>query len=295
MGRAAPALAAALALAACVSSGGQTGVGAREAGATADMGVAGSYMLGAPYQRGGATVTPAESFTYRDLGYAEVLGSDSHPTANGGQYDPDALMGAHPTLQLPSMVLVTNVTTGRSVAVMVNDRGPSQASHIIGVSPRAAELAEIAPDGSTPVEIAVLTAPSVALANRAGRSVTPEGTELAQAPGEAPPPLPAVPAAPVQAAALIAPEPVVPPPLLQADEPPTPEAEAPAETALLPIATPVPEPVAPPAPLPVPVAATPPPAAAHAPAPVPPPAPAPAPAPAPQASDADLPPGTYAA
>ena len=95
LGRAAPALAAALALAACVSSGGQTGVGAREAGATADMGVAGSYMLGAPYQRGGATVTPAESFTYRDLGYAEVLGSDSHPTANGGQYDPDALMGAH--------------------------------------------------------------------------------------------------------------------------------------------------------------------------------------------------------
>lgn len=328
LAQAVPALGAALALAACVASSGQQGgVGAREAAATADMGVAGSYLLGAPYDRGGVTVTPAESFTHQDAGYAAVLGGDSHATANGGQYDPDALMGAHPTLQLPSMVLVTNVTTGRSVAVMVNDRGPAGAGQIIGVSPRAAELAEIAPDGTTPVEIAVLTAPSVALANRAGRSVEPAGTALAEAPSGPPPPLPALPAEPVQAAALAGPEPVVPAPLI-AETPPVAIApvEAPAEAAPLPVA--VPEPVAPPAPVPVPepVAATPPPpapvpiaplpaapvpavtapAAAVPPAPIPAapvpapvrvaPTPVPPPVQVPQpAQDADLPPGTYSA
>ncbi|MCB9960373.1 MAG: SPOR domain-containing protein [Rhodospirillaceae bacterium] len=329
MARTVPALAAALALAACVASSGQQGgVGAREAAATADMGVAGSYLLGAPYDRGGVTVTPAESFTYQELGYAAVLGDDSHATANGGRYDPDALMGAHPTLQLPSMVLVTNVTTGRSVAVMVNDRGPAGADQIIGISPRAAELAEIATDGTTPVEIAVLTAPSVALANRAGRSVQPDGTALAETPGGPPPPLPALPAEPVQAAALASPEPVAPGPAIAEPLPvvaaPT-EApvEAPVDSAPLPAAVPqpvpppapvaVPEPLAPPAPIAAaePVAAAPPPVpVAIAPVPAPPvpaapvpaapvrvaPTPVPPPAQPPQpAQDDDLPPGTYSA
>ena len=35
-----------------------------------------------------------------------------------------AMTAAHPTLPIPSYARVTNVATGRSVVVRVNDRGP---------------------------------------------------------------------------------------------------------------------------------------------------------------------------
>jgi rare lipoprotein A len=45
-------------------------------------------------------------------------------TANGETFDPEALTAAHKTLPFGTRVRVTNPTTGASVTVRINDRGP---------------------------------------------------------------------------------------------------------------------------------------------------------------------------
>jgi rare lipoprotein A (peptidoglycan hydrolase) len=45
--------------------------------------------------------------------------------ATGGQYDPHGLTAAHRTLPFGTRVKVTDVATGRSVDVTINDRGPA--------------------------------------------------------------------------------------------------------------------------------------------------------------------------
>jgi len=45
-------------------------------------------------------------------------------TANGEKIDPQALTAAHRTLPFGTMLRVTNLETGRTVTVRVNDRGP---------------------------------------------------------------------------------------------------------------------------------------------------------------------------
>jgi rare lipoprotein A len=50
--------------------------------------------------------------------------SDPQPTANGEQFDPDAMTAAHKTLSFDTRVRVTNLSNGKSVTVRINDRGP---------------------------------------------------------------------------------------------------------------------------------------------------------------------------
>ncbi|WP_219508303.1 septal ring lytic transglycosylase RlpA family protein [Nonomuraea ceibae] len=45
-------------------------------------------------------------------------------TASGERFDPSAMTAAHKTLKLGSKVRVTNPSTGKSVTVRINDRGP---------------------------------------------------------------------------------------------------------------------------------------------------------------------------
>jgi rare lipoprotein A len=45
-------------------------------------------------------------------------------TASGQAFDPDGYTAAHRTLPLGSQVTVTNPENGRSVTVVINDRGP---------------------------------------------------------------------------------------------------------------------------------------------------------------------------
>ena len=49
-----------------------------------------------------------------------------------------ALSAAHPTLQLPSVVRVTNLANGRSLVLRVNDRGPFVKNRLIDLSWAAA-------------------------------------------------------------------------------------------------------------------------------------------------------------
>jgi rare lipoprotein A len=60
-------------------------------------------------------------------------------TASGEKFDTSDLTAAHPTLPFGTRLRVTNVATGRSVTVRVNDRGPYVPGRIVDVSYSAAE------------------------------------------------------------------------------------------------------------------------------------------------------------
>ena len=102
----------------------------------------GVYRVGRPYTVGGQTYTPEENRHYRGEGLASWYGNDFHGrlTANGEIYDMEAVSAAHPTMPMPSYARVTNLSSGKSLIVRVNDRGPYHANREIDVSAKAAEL-----------------------------------------------------------------------------------------------------------------------------------------------------------
>jgi rare lipoprotein A len=59
-------------------------------------------------------------------------------TANGEHASVSGMTAAHRTLPFGTMVRVTNQSTGRSVVVRINDRGPFVRGRIIDVMPAAA-------------------------------------------------------------------------------------------------------------------------------------------------------------
>src|SRR5260370_42578155 len=76
-----------------------------------------------------------------------------HITANGERFDPHALTAASKTLPLGSKVVVTNPTTGKSVTVRINDRGPYVRGRSLDLSKRAAEEIGITKKGVAPVKV----------------------------------------------------------------------------------------------------------------------------------------------
>lgn len=65
--------------------------------------------------------------------------SDQQETASGEKFDGHELTAAHPTLPFGTRLRVTDVKTGRSVTVRVNDRGPYVPGRIVDVSYSAAQ------------------------------------------------------------------------------------------------------------------------------------------------------------
>lgn len=78
------------------------------------------------------------------------------PVASGGRFNPEALTAAHKTLPFGTRVRVTRVDNGRSVEVVINDRGPFVAGRIIDLSRRAARDIGMTDIGITRVNVAVL-------------------------------------------------------------------------------------------------------------------------------------------
>ncbi|MGB6287069.1 MAG: septal ring lytic transglycosylase RlpA family protein [Xanthobacteraceae bacterium] len=74
-------------------------------------------------------------------------------TASGRPFDDRAMTAAHLWLPLETMAHVTNVETGRSVEVVVNDRGPYHGGRIIDLSAKAAEALGIKECGTAEVVI----------------------------------------------------------------------------------------------------------------------------------------------
>ncbi|MPZ39532.1 MAG: septal ring lytic transglycosylase RlpA family protein [Rhizobiales bacterium] len=77
-------------------------------------------------------------------------------TASGEKFNPRELTAAHRTLPFGTRVRVTNVATGRSVMVRVNDRGPFVNGRVIDVSHSAAESLGMVGRGVAKVKLDVV-------------------------------------------------------------------------------------------------------------------------------------------
>jgi rare lipoprotein A len=94
-------------------------------------------------------------------GIASWYGPGFHgkPTASGGIYDQNELTAAHQTLPLGSRVLVTNLHTGSSTEVLINDRGPFAKGRILDLSYAAGQALGMIDPGTVPVRLEVIDSP----------------------------------------------------------------------------------------------------------------------------------------
>jgi rare lipoprotein A len=99
--------------------------------------------------------TLPNSRDFVDRGVASWYGPDFHgkPTSSREVYDMYGMTAAHPTLPLPTYVMVTNLENGRRVVVRVNDRGPFHDDRVIDLSYTAAWKLGIVPKGTGLVEL----------------------------------------------------------------------------------------------------------------------------------------------
>lgn len=173
--------------------------------------VATFQKIGAPYQVGGTWYVPAHEPDYDETGVASWYGNEFHgkPTANGEIFDMNIVSGAHPTLPIPSLVEVTNLSNGRSLIVRINDRGPFVGSRLIDMSSRGAELLGFRQQGHANVRVRYVgpadAEPRVTPANLTMASATTPATgtkPLEQA-------AVAAPFAPTQVAAATSPQPTI--------------------------------------------------------------------------------------
>jgi len=77
-------------------------------------------------------------------------------TASGTRFDMRKLTAAHRSLPLNTRVRVTNIENGRSVVVLINDRGPYVDGRVIDLSTAAARRLGMIREGVVPVEIEVV-------------------------------------------------------------------------------------------------------------------------------------------
>jgi rare lipoprotein A len=88
-------------------------------------------------------------------GLASFYGHQSR-TASGEKFNPHELTAAHRTLPFGTRVRVTDVSTGRSVTVRVNDRGPFVPGRVVDISSSAAETLGISGRGVAKVKLDVV-------------------------------------------------------------------------------------------------------------------------------------------
>jgi rare lipoprotein A len=82
--------------------------------------------------------------------------SEGHSTASGEKFDPTELTAAHPSLPFGTKLRVTNTTTGKSVTVRVNDRGPYVPGRVVDVSYSAAQALGMVRSGTANVKLDVV-------------------------------------------------------------------------------------------------------------------------------------------
>lgn len=101
----------------------------------------------------------ASTSEYREEGIASWYGAKfhGHHTSNGETFDMNKISAAHKTLPLPTWVKVTNLDTGKSINVRVNDRGPFHGGRIIDLSYAAAVKLEYQDKGTARVRVEVIS------------------------------------------------------------------------------------------------------------------------------------------
>ena len=119
-----------------------------------------SIMLaGGCAQRKAPSSSPASIERHRAAtGQASWYGKahQGQHTASGELFDMHALTAAHRTLPFGTIVRVTDLRSGRSVNVRINDRGPFRRDRIIDLSYEAARKLGFVARGTARVEITVV-------------------------------------------------------------------------------------------------------------------------------------------
>lgn len=99
------------------------------------------YALAAEVQEGAASY------------YSDKL--DGNKTASGEIYNKNGLTAAHRTLPFGTKVKVTYLKTGKSVVVVINDRGPYAKSRILDLSGAAAKKVGMIDDGHGKIKLEI--------------------------------------------------------------------------------------------------------------------------------------------
>ncbi|TFW24859.1 septal ring lytic transglycosylase RlpA family protein [Duganella callida] len=172
-----------------------------------------------PYVVFGKTYTPiTDDQPYSQVGVGSWYGKKFHGqrTSSGELYDMYKMTAAHPILPIPSYARLTNLVTGATVIVRINDRGPFHSNRAIDVSYTAALKLGLLGKGShelkidriLPEEIDRILATRDGLATSTKARLTPEPkAKLAAAtPGTAP--TPSVTATMIEQPLVLQPQPV---------------------------------------------------------------------------------------
>ncbi len=101
---------------------------------------------------GGLSPLPPHS-AQGEIGFASSYNA-AQKTASGEQFNPDDFTAAHKKLAFGTRARVTNLESGKTVSVRINDRGPYVEGRIIDLSKKAAEMIGIG-DGVARVEVTV--------------------------------------------------------------------------------------------------------------------------------------------
>jgi rare lipoprotein A len=97
---------------------------------------------------------------FQEIGQASWYGEQhqGRTTASGATFDMNQMTAAHRTLPLGTNVRVTNLDNGRSIEVVINDRGPYVGTRVIDLSREAARRLRMEHEGLAPVRIEQLSA-----------------------------------------------------------------------------------------------------------------------------------------
>lgn len=113
------------------------------------------YKLGKPYRVAGVRYVPRDDRSYDRIGMASWYGKEFHgkPTATGRRFNMYEMTAAHTTLPTGTQVRVTNLENGRSVIVVIADRGPFTKRRIIDLSYAAANHLGFVGQGTAKVRV----------------------------------------------------------------------------------------------------------------------------------------------
>ncbi len=91
-------------------------------------------------------------------GYASWYGREFHgrKTASGGKFDMYDMTAAHKTLPFGTVLKVTNLSSGKSITVVINDRGPYKKNRIIDLSYAAGRELGILAKGEEMVGVSII-------------------------------------------------------------------------------------------------------------------------------------------
>ena len=106
-------------------------------------------------------LAPVREFGAREIGKAAWYNFVGRYTSTGERLDTVTATAAHRTLPLSSYAKVTNLDSGRSVIVRINDRGPWTRRFIIDLSPRAADELDMKRAGVASVTVEPISAQTV--------------------------------------------------------------------------------------------------------------------------------------